>query len=109
MDRRRNPRVSLLLPVQVWGLDATSLPFTQSAIVTNISSSGAVVHGIRRSVRPGEILDVQLGQEKVRFRVVWTGKAGMRREGEVGLERLPFEPYLLDMDLCRCSQLAAES
>jgi hypothetical protein len=107
MDRRRNQRVATLVPVRVWGLDARSMPFTQLATVTNISSSGAVIEGMHTRIRPGEILDVQFGSERTQFRVVWTGKPGTRRGGEIGLERLAIEPYIWGVDLRQC-QLVAE-
>jgi hypothetical protein len=108
MDRRRNPRVVAHLPVRVWGMDAQGLPFMQLAGVRNISSSGALIQGMRRQVLPGEILEVQLGQEKAQFRVAWVGIRGTRKEGEIGVESLPFEPFIWDVNvnLCLCSQFA---
>jgi PilZ domain-containing protein len=105
MDRRRNPRITAMLPVRVWGVDAHSLPFMQLATVRNISSSGAVVQGMRRRIQPGEVLEVQSGDEKAEFRVVWVGRTGTSREGEIGLEALAAEPCLWDQDLCRYSEL----
>lgn len=99
MDRRRNPRVTVLLPVQVWGVDAHSLPFTQLVTVKNFSSGGAVVQGLRRRVNPGEVLEVQTGDGKAQFRVVWVGRMGSRREGEAGLQSLPSEPQIWDLNL----------
>ena len=108
MDRRRNPRVMAHLPVRVWGMDAEGLPFMQLAGVRNISSSGALIQGMRRQVLPGEILEVQLGQEKAQFRVAWVGIRGTRKEGEIGIESLPSEPFIWDVNvnLCLCSQFA---
>jgi hypothetical protein len=108
MDRRRNPRVAAFLPVRIWGLDLHDLPFTQSATVINMSSGGAVLQGITRRIRPGEVLDVQMGHEKAQFRVVWVGRTGTRREGEIGLEAVGCEPYLWDVDVSQCSQFLAE-
>jgi len=104
MDRRRCARVAAFLPVRVWGLDANELPFTETAIVTNISTNGAIVQGLQRRVRPGEILDVQLGQDKAQFRVVWAGIAGTVQQGEIGLERLESEPFIWHVDPQRCGQ-----
>ena len=64
MDRRRNPRVTASLPVRIWGVDAHDLPFMQLASVKNLSSTGAVVQGMRRQIKPGEILEVQTGRRK---------------------------------------------
>jgi len=102
MDRRQKLRVETALPVRVWGVDAHSLPFIQLARVKNISSSGAVLRGMSRAVRRGEILDMQYGEEKVQVRVVWVGKAGTTTETEVGVQQLPSEPYIWDVDLRQC-------
>ena len=64
MDRRRSPRVKAQLPVRIWGVDAHDLPFMQLASVKNLSSTGVVVQGMRRQIKPGEILEVQLGRRK---------------------------------------------
>jgi hypothetical protein len=108
MDRRRSPRVTAHLPVRIWGVDAHDLPFMQLASVKNLSSTGAVIHGMRRQIRPGEILELQLDQEKAQFRVVWTGIPGTNRAGEIGLQRLASEPCLWGVALGCYSELVAE-
>jgi hypothetical protein len=109
MDRRRNPRVTALLPVRIWGVDANSLPFAELARVKNISDGGAVIMGLRRRVRPGEILEVQSDEGKAQFRVIWVGRAGSRTEGEIGLQSLPSEPNIWEMDDCNCYQTVGAS
>src|SRR2546427_9597352 len=108
MDRRRNARVAAFIPVRLWGMDANSLPFTQMATVKNISSSGVEIHGLMRQVLPGELLDVQLGEDRAQYRVVWAGRMGSRKEGEIGLESIEAEPFIWNLDLLRCSQVAAQ-
>jgi hypothetical protein len=108
MDRRQNGRVTAPFPVRVWGVDAYALPFMQLASVHNISGGGAVIQGICRQIRPGDTLEVQLGESKAQFRVVWVGKMGTRREGEIGIETLASEPCIWDVNLGRCSQLAGK-
>jgi hypothetical protein len=109
MDRRRSPRVSAGLPVRIWGLDAYALPFTALGTVKDISHSGALVHGIRQLLKPGTILEVQLGEDKAQFRVAWAGQPGTRKQGQVGLESLPSEPYIWDVNLGQCNQFAGIS
>ena len=108
MDRRRNPRVQAQLPVRIWGVDAHDLPFIQLATVKNLSSTGVVVHGMRRRVKPGEILEVQMDEEKAQFRVVWTGMPGTCAAGELGLQRLASEPCLWGVALSCYSEMVAE-
>ena len=89
MDRRRQPRVSALLPVRIWGIDANGLPFMQLATAMNISENGALLEGVRCPLRPGEVVDVQYNRMKAEFVVVWAGRAGTHHEGEIGLQSLP--------------------
>jgi hypothetical protein len=94
MDRRRNRRVAVFLTVLIWGVDAKSVAFVQHAQVRNISDHGAVLQGIMRPVKAGSILHVQHSKDQAQFRIVWVGRAGSPRQGEIGIESLPSEPSL---------------
>jgi len=80
----------------------------QLASVRNISSLGVVLQNVRSKVQPGEILDVQYDGQKAQFRVIWIGRPGTMEAGEVGLQRLPEEPYIWDIDPVRCAQVLGE-
>ena len=107
MDRRRSPRVRVQLPVQVWGLDAFGLPFLDSAVVTDMSSGGLVLRGVRRRIRVGEILDVRMDRERVQFRVIWAGSQDGWGAGEMGLQKIAAQGFLPDSVLAHCSLTAA--
>ena len=104
MDRRQSPRIEVQLPVQVWGMDAHGQPFMNPALVTNMSTSGLVIQGVRRKIRTGEILDVQMGKEKAQFRVVWVGS---QSTSELGLQRITAYAFFTHSILSHCSQPAA--
>jgi len=106
MDRRQKLRVETALPVRIWGLDAQYLPFTELAQVKNISSSGAVLQGVSRRLRAGEVLEMQYGQEKIEVRVIWMGKNGSSSEGLVGVQHLPSQAHIWNVDLDLCCQVA---
>jgi hypothetical protein len=108
MDRRRNRRVAAFLTVRIWGVDARSMPFTQHAQVRNISDRGAVLQGMIRPVRAGAILHLQHEEDQAQFRVVWVGKQGTRRQGEIGVESLSSEPFIWDINLLQCAQAAGK-
>jgi PilZ domain len=108
MDRRRSPRVSTVLPVCIWGMDAHSLPFMELATVRNISLSGAVIHGVSHRLREGEIVEVQHDGEKAQFRIVWVGQAGTSEQGEIGVQALPAEPVIWDINLWQCCELVGQ-
>jgi hypothetical protein len=97
--------VEALLPVRIWGVDAHAQPFMQLASTRNITATGVVVQGLKRQIRPGEIIEVQFAGVKAEFRVLWAGKPGTARDGEIGLEILASEPCIWDVNLDRCVQV----
>ena len=106
MDRRQRLRIETSLPVRVWGIDAHCLPFIELARVKNISASGAVLQGIGRRMRAGEVLEMQYGEEKIQVRVVWVGRTGTPGEGLVGVQQLTPSPCIWNVDLNLCGQVA---
>jgi hypothetical protein len=94
MDRRKERRLNLELPVRIWGVDRMARPFAELARVRNVSNRGAVLIGIRSKIQPGDVLDVQNGRSRTQFRIVWMGSAG-----EAGIEALSYEPPILGIGL----------
>ena len=84
-DPLRELRVNLQLDVRVWGIDNLGKPFSQNARTIEISALGARLMGVQR-VQEGDIIGIQYGQAKARFRVVWIGKEGSEQPGSVGVE-----------------------
>ena len=108
MDKRPETRVDAQILVRVWGMDAKAQPFTQTAMVNNISRSGARVEGMLRMLKPGEFIHLQFGEDQAEFKVVWAGKSGTPREGEVGLEGVATAPPIWDVNFVRCSEFAGK-
>ncbi len=103
MDRRRQQRVFVELPVQIWGMDANSRPYTQSASLRTISGRGATLQGVDASLKPGDVVDLQYEGIKAQFRIVWLGKPGTQMQGEVGVENLSSDLKLWDVDPLQCA------
>jgi len=85
MGRRRKPRFRMVLPVSIWGTDASGKAFHQLAYTVDISTGGAKLAGIQAELKPGEIIAVRYKQRKARFHVVWSAnhEAGIQYvEGE---------------------------
>jgi hypothetical protein len=103
MDRRREPRVFVELPVHIWGMDANERPFSQPASLRTISGRGATLQGVTVQLKPGCILDLQYDGSKGQFRVVWLGKFGTEMQGEVGVENLSSDVQMWDFEPIRCA------
>ena len=85
MGRRRKPRFRMVLPVSIWGTDASGKAFDQLAYTVDISAGGAKLAGILAELKPGETIAVRYKQRKARFHVVWSAnhEAGIQYvEGE---------------------------
>jgi hypothetical protein len=102
MDRRRQQRVVVDLPVRIWGLDARSRPFAQPASLRTISGHGATLQGVDAQLKPGDLVDVQYEGAQAQFRVVWLGRRGTEMQGEVGIEDLSGDSQLWNVDPLRC-------
>jgi hypothetical protein len=89
MDKRPESRVEAEIPVRVWGMDAEGRAFIQYTVAKNMSSDGALISGVNHPLRPHDVIGVQYGDKKARFRVVWVVDAGSARKMEVGVQMLP--------------------
>jgi PilZ domain-containing protein len=87
MGRRREPRVEMNVEVKVWGLDRYGKPFVQHARTVDATRLGARLLGVD-CVKVGEVIGVQNGEHKARFKVVWMGRENTPKAGQVGLHCL---------------------
>ncbi|MBZ5722532.1 MAG: PilZ domain-containing protein [Acidobacteriia bacterium] len=88
MESRPETRVRADILVRVWGMGADGHPFFQNARADNISSGGALLTGIEHQLTAGDIIGVQYGDKKARFRVVWAIDGGILHKIQVGIELL---------------------
>lgn len=102
MDRRRQSRVFVDLPVQIWGMDTNSRPFIQSASLRSISRNGGTLQCVAARLKPGEVIDLLYEGSKGQFRIVWCGKPGTDTAGEVGIE-IASGSWMWDVDVERCA------
>jgi hypothetical protein len=89
MDRRPETRLSNIILVRVWGMDADGRPFFQNAHATNISTQGATFSRINHPLKAGDVIGVQHGEKKARCKVVWVVDSGAARQIEAGVQLLP--------------------
>lgn len=81
----REVRVRIQLEVRVWGMGSDGKPFSQTARTIDISGNGARLEGVACLTQVGEIIGVQNGNEKARFRVVWVGDKGTTEQGQIAI------------------------
>jgi hypothetical protein len=98
-DVQPEPRITVDLPVRVWGMNADGRPFSQHARAQNISSEGALLSGVESELKVGDVIGVQCDERKARCTVVWAVNTGLIKKNEVGIQLLndqecPWKAYL---------------
>ena len=84
--KRRDDRVEATLPVRIFGMDSAGHPFTEQVRTQNISKRGALLVGVKTSLKPGEIIGLTHTDRKSRFRIVWVAANSSLRAGQIGVE-----------------------
>ena len=74
--------------VQVWGVNRSGAPFLQQAHTIDVGWLGACLGGVSHEVVPGEVLGVEYGGRRARFKVIWAGQSGTPEAGKVQLSPL---------------------
>ncbi len=98
-DQPVEPRVTVDLPVRVYGMSAEGKAFSQAARAQNISSEGALISGLENELKVGEIIGVQCDDKQARGSVVWSMNTGAIKKNQVGVKLLegqecPWKNYL---------------
>lgn len=87
MSYRHAPRYEINVGVKVWGMDRYGKPFVQHARTVNANPLGARLAGIG-CVGVGEIIGIQHGEEKSRYKVVWVGRDNTPQARQIGVHCL---------------------
>src|SRR5258708_17282100 len=85
----KEPRLSVDLPVRIWGMSAGGRPFSQHARAQNISSAGALISGVDNELKVGDVVGVEGDEKKTRGTVIWGMNAGSGRKKQVGGKLVP--------------------
>jgi hypothetical protein len=85
--KRREVRMPVTLSVRILGIDANGKAFHQGVVTADVSLSGARITGLTAKLNQGDIVGLQSGGEKCRFKVSWIGT---NRDGtyQAGLQSL---------------------
>ena len=98
-QQQLEPRVTVDLPVRVWGMTADGRPFSQHARAQNVSSEGALLSGVENELKVGDVIGVQCDDKKTRCTVIWVMNTGPIKKNQVGVKLLadqecPWKTYL---------------
>jgi PilZ domain len=93
------PRLTVDLPVRIWGMSAEGRAFSQHARAQNISSEGALLNGVECDLKVGDVIGIQCDEKKARCTVVWAVNTGAIKKNQVGIKLLadqdcPWKSYL---------------
>jgi len=93
------PRLTVDLPVRIWGMSAEGRPFSQSARAQNISSEGALISGVETELKVGDVIGLQCEERKTRCTVIWVLNTGPAKKNQVGVklvtdQECPWKNYL---------------
>ncbi len=97
-EYQTEPRLSVDLPVRIWGMSADGRPFSQAARAQNISSEGALISEVENQLKVGDVIGLQCEEKKTRCSVIWVMNAGAPKKNQVGVKivakECPWKDYL---------------
>lgn len=88
MGKRLELRFGLALPVRIWGLDADGQVFEEEAITIDVTTTGARLRGVTRSLHRGGIIGIRHRNSSARYRVTWVRKEENSAGYEIGVQLL---------------------
>jgi hypothetical protein len=101
MKKPREQRVYMKLPVRIWGMDSAGKLFNTDAHTVDVTPVGACIQGASASLERGSIIGVQCGRSQARFRIVWIGQHGTKRQGQIGIRCVELGKYIWGVSLKR--------
>jgi len=99
MGRRLDDRTPNELSIRIWGMDSAGRPFSSQARTIDITRTGARITGIEHICQKGDVIGIQHGEQKARFRVVWVGNPGSAKAGQVGVHCVESGKYIWGVQL----------
>jgi len=91
MERRGEPRKKGDLVVSISGRDKAGVRFTQDAVASTLSASGALLSGITRQMRTGDLIWIEYSGRKARFKIIWVRNSDSYHLTQAAVHRLEFE------------------
>ena len=76
------------------GRDKMGVPFAQNAIASSVSICGALLSGISREMRSGDLIWVEFAERRARFRIVWVRNSQAQQLTQAAVQLLVGEESL---------------
>ena len=86
--REQASRRAFRARVRVWAVNQSGAPFFQQVHTIDVGWLGACLGGVSHEVVAGEVLGVEYGGRRARFKVIWAGQIGTPEAGKVQLSPL---------------------
>lgn len=109
MSQTLEPRLEVELPVRAFGTDTDGRPFLQNAQARNISRHGAKLSGLETQLKPGDVIEVQVGDKKARCKVIWVVDAGPAQKISVGVNLVEGQPCPWEQEMLPTPPVAEPS
>lgn len=87
-EHQTEPRLTVDLPVRLWGMSAEGRAFSQHARAQNISSEGALITGVENELKVGDVIGIQCDDKKARCTVIWTMHTSAIKKNQIGIKLL---------------------
>jgi hypothetical protein len=78
-------RLTVDIPVRIWGMSAQGRPFSQNVRAQNISGEGASLNDVESDLKVGDVIGIQCDKNKARCTVIWAMNTGTLKRNQVGI------------------------
>ncbi|MGA9470921.1 MAG: PilZ domain-containing protein [Terriglobales bacterium] len=78
-------RLTVDIPVRIWGMSAQGRPFSQHVRAQNISCEGASLNDVESELKVGDVIGIQCDSNKARCTVIWAMNTGTLKKNQVGV------------------------
>jgi hypothetical protein len=86
MDKRQETRREAEITIRIWGMDSDGRAFFQNVTANSLTTEGASLSGISHPLKMGDVIGVQHGNRKARFKIMWLVDRGTVRKIEAGIQ-----------------------
>ncbi len=90
-ERRRELQIKMTIPVRISGVDGDGNPFEEDVTATKVRGSGALLLGVERRTRCGDLIGITYKGTTAQFTIVWIQDFGSKRKFKLAVRRLEGE------------------